>query len=185
MSFTHKAVITVAAFGQLLSNFVLIMFDSVFFRPFFLSSDVSDPFDTFPPGLEGNPLNIVRVPAIPILGIFLVSVTLHIYHCKDAEVRAKRQLIQTHLNMKQSNVRASAHLMPTILGKELGHSSDKQDVGQKMAVVASNGALAGSHCQQHANLANQTVASNEPADGIAAVQEKQESMQSQQYLECV
>merc|ERR1712232_285404 len=89
MQLPYKTVIVLAVYGQLISTFALTMLDQYCFRPFYISSSIGDPYDAYPPGLEGKPLSIIRIAAVPFIVIFLIATTLHILHCKSAENRSK------------------------------------------------------------------------------------------------
>lgn len=95
LSWRRRVVISAAAGAQLVvvASFVLdyVVLNPVFFRKFEMTGDINGPLEDG--GLEGNVLNIVRVPfGVGSLALLFVGVCLHIYHNCDMRRAAKRHL---------------------------------------------------------------------------------------------
>lgn len=89
-----RAVIAVAAYLMILSVFVLSALGRRMFRPFVLTSKISDPWDAYPPGLNRDVFSILLPPAYPVLGVFSLAVVLHVCYIKSIERRATAMVEQ-------------------------------------------------------------------------------------------
>jgi hypothetical protein len=89
LGFCRQVILLGGVILQLLSGFIFVMAAESCFRPFNISSKISDPYEK--DGLEGNWLDIVLAPVgWAALGMFLAAVIFHVVFVKEIGCKARR-----------------------------------------------------------------------------------------------
>jgi hypothetical protein len=89
---SEKGPLLVATGALMFSNFCFVFMDEACFRPFKVTGKINDSFDK--QGLDGNALNIIKLPGILAHILFIIATGMFISFLYRAKGMAQRQLIE-------------------------------------------------------------------------------------------